>query len=264
LKSGESLADGDSCLSVGGVEEMGVGPECGARVGVAEPAGNGPDANAASGESGGGEMAEGGEGDVGQLEAVPQGSEGTGHPVGSVRGGAVEALGPDAGGGREADVGHGSPLDNSFPVGSKHLDGRKHARDKRLDSEEALGAPPPEHATSQRMSPPGISFFYAALDQETCLAELRGVDGEMATVARWVTQRPCWVVNLDFVPDLPSIFDPDGAPLRSSIIFLQSFTEEIRHPVRAHDNPAVDYVPTQAVAEYIRHVLKSDDGRDQV
>jgi hypothetical protein len=63
------------------------------------------------------------EGDVGQLEAVPQGSEGAGHPVGSVRGGAVEGLGPDVGGGREADVGHSSPLVDSLAVGSEHLDG---------------------------------------------------------------------------------------------------------------------------------------------
>lgn len=74
-------------------------------------------------QRGGGEVAQRVEGDVGQLEAVPQGSEGTGHPVGSVRGGAVEGLRPDVGGGREADVGHGSPLVDSLPVGSKNLDG---------------------------------------------------------------------------------------------------------------------------------------------
>ena len=102
---------------------MGVGPECDARVGVAEAAGDGPDADPARGQRGGGEVAQRVERDAGQLEAVPQGSKGTGHPVGSVRGGAVEVLGPDVSGRREADVGHGSPLVDSFPVGSKHLDG---------------------------------------------------------------------------------------------------------------------------------------------
>jgi hypothetical protein len=42
-----------------------VGPECGARVGVPEPAGKGPDAEPASGQCGGGEVAQQGEGDVG-------------------------------------------------------------------------------------------------------------------------------------------------------------------------------------------------------
>jgi hypothetical protein len=110
------------------------------------------------------------------------------------------------------------------------------------------------------MSPPGISFFYAACDEPTALAELRGVDGEIATTADWLTRRDCFIVDLAQIPRLPSIFDEVLSHMRPTIRFLGRFVQEISRPVRAHDDPAVDYVPTQVVAEYIRHCVTSDDG----
>ena len=68
-------------------------------------------------------MAERVKGDVGQLQVVPQGAEGAGHPIGPIRGGGVEVLGPHVGGRGEADVGHRSPLVDSVTVRSKHVNG---------------------------------------------------------------------------------------------------------------------------------------------
>jgi hypothetical protein len=110
------------------------------------------------------------------------------------------------------------------------------------------------------MSPPGIAFFYAAFDEATALAELRGLDGEFATVAQWVTCRPTYIVDFARLPQVPSIFNRERAYLRPPIRFLHSFVREISKPVRAHDDPSVDYVPTQVVAEYIRHCIRSCGG----
>jgi hypothetical protein len=109
------------------------------------------------------------------------------------------------------------------------------------------------------MSPPGIAFFYAAADEKTALAELRGLDGEIATVAQWVTSRHTHVLDLVRLREVPSIFDREHAGLRPELRFLHRFSDEISKPVRAHDNPHVDYVPTQIVAEYVRHCVTKFD-----
>jgi hypothetical protein len=110
------------------------------------------------------------------------------------------------------------------------------------------------------MSPPGIPYFYGATDERTALAELRGLDGEVATVAFWMTRRDTFIVDLARLPEVPSIFDHEQAALRSERRFLHGFAREISKPMRAHDNPAVDYVPTQVVAEYIRHCVQNGFG----
>ena len=51
----ESLADGVCGVSVGGIEEMGVGPAGDARIGVAETARDGADADTLGRQGGGGE-----------------------------------------------------------------------------------------------------------------------------------------------------------------------------------------------------------------
>ncbi|MDP1820907.1 MAG: RES domain-containing protein [Acidimicrobiales bacterium] len=137
--------------------------------------------------------------------------------------------------------------------------GRKHHPAETYSTPAELGPPPVSKAGNQRMSPPGISFFYAAADDETALAELRGVDGEYATTATWMVNRLCRVVDLDpaRMPDMPSIFDLGRRHLRAPLAFLLRFAEEIAKPVRAGDDPAVDYVPTQVVAEYIRHIVRT-------
>jgi len=86
------VADGGGGIPVGGVEEVGVGPQGYAWVGMAEAAGDGPDANPASGQGGGREVAERMEGDVGQFEAVAQGAEGSRDAVGPVWRCCIEVL----------------------------------------------------------------------------------------------------------------------------------------------------------------------------
>lgn len=147
-----------------------------------------------------------------------------------------------------------------LPVDQEVVRGRKHRPGEDLSTAEQLGPPPSHLAGSQRMSPPGISFFYSALDDETALAELRGVDGEMATIVTWRLPDSTAVVDLVALGDVPSLFDEKRARLRGAFGFLQRFAEEVSSPVRAHDNPAVDYVPTQIIAEHIRHSITTPNG----
>ncbi len=143
------------------------------------------------------------------------------------------------------------PLSKGQPV----FRGRKHHPDTVLESLDDLGAPPPLVTPGQRMNPPGIPFFYGAHDEKTALAELQGLDGEVATVARWCSPRDSYIVDLASLVPVPSIFDSEPYAPRHQMLFLHRFAEEISKPMRAHDNPEVDYVPTQVVAEFIRRCL---------
>jgi hypothetical protein len=151
-----------------------------------------------------------------------------------------------------------------FPKGQPILRGRKHHPDAVLKSKDDLGAPPAGITPGQRMNPPGIPFFYGAHDERTALAELRGLDGEVATVASWRTVRDSYIVDLAGLVPVPSIFDHQPYASRPEMRFLHRFAVEISKPMRAHDNPDVDFVPTQVVAEFIRHCIHPPDSNEPI
>jgi hypothetical protein len=127
-----------------------------------------------------------------------------------------------------------------------------------------LGTPPVEHATvSNRMSPIGIPMFYGALDEDTAfdetVAAAPGADHDV-TVGVFTAQQPLHVVDLNALPDIPSVFERDRLDVRWSLIFLHHFADEVRKPINRDDREHLEYVPTQIVTEYFRHVCPTDHG----
>lgn len=147
-----------------------------------------------------------------------------------------------------------------LPSGTLLFRGRKHRPDEVFTTSADLGAPHARYAEAQRMSPPGISFFYGSTDAETCLAELRGLQGELAIVGRWSSNRPLTILDLVDLPATPSIFDWIYGDIHDLVLFARWFVGQITKPVLAHDRPQVDYIPSQVVAEFIRFAMTSDDG----
>jgi len=118
-----------------------------------------------------------------------------------------------------------------------------------------LGPPPGELAIqSNRMSPPGISLFYAADDEETALDEMRQ-PGTYA-LAEFEILKPTPVLDLTRVPLVPSFFDPASRESRSSIVFLAQFAEEISRPIERDDRIHLEYIPTQVMTEYFRREFR--------
>ena len=100
----------------------------------------------------------------------------------------------------------------------------------------ALGPPPTEHARfANRMSPAGVSMFYAAFEEPTALAETYvRHDGNPAeaTIAVFRLTADINILNLVDLPSMPSIFDGDEANLnRAAIGFLYDFNSEFTKPV---------------------------------
>jgi hypothetical protein len=128
---------------------------------------------------------------------------------------------------------------------------------KKLFSHSALGAPPDENAAANRMSPAGISMFYASGDARTAVAEIAAHDSEQrehAVVGAFRTLRPLRLLDLSTIDQisLPSVFDEARWQERADISFLKSFTRDITRPIRLDGREHREYAPTQVLTELIR------------
>ena len=59
-----------------------------------------------------------------------------------------------------------------------------------------MGAPPPNLASAGRLNPEGIPYFYAALERDTAIAEVRPWPGARFSVARFATRASLEVLDL--------------------------------------------------------------------
>ncbi len=145
-----------------------------------------------------------------------------------------------------------------LPAGTVTYRARGHARQEDSGGWGAaqVGTNLPKNTTgSSRMSPAGIPLFYGADDVETALAEVAHADDrEFFTVGKFVTTEPVTVIDLTYVPPVPSIFDPVLGGAQGQLRFLNELVDELRQPIdTARSN--LDYVPTQVFCEYFLHVF---------
>lgn len=127
-----------------------------------------------------------------------------------------------------------------------------------------LGSPPADKATvANRMSPVGIPMFYAAFDVETAVCETYESTAEekQAACATFSNIRDFLLIDLSRCPDIPSLFDETRRSSRGEVRFLVDFIQDFTKPVERIDAAHIEYVPTQIVTEYFRHVFKYNDGR---
>ncbi len=146
-------------------------------------------------------------------------------------------------------------------AGSTFYRGRPHPADRRPSSAGDLGSPPDQLAKTNRMTPAGVSAFYGASTRDGALAEVRAyAPKDDVSVGRFSTARPMLVIDLVDVPALPSAFDERRRRLRPAIRFLRAFTADVATPAHPDDREHLDYVPTQVVAEYLKHRFQHPDG----
>lgn len=125
-----------------------------------------------------------------------------------------------------------------------------------------LGPPPREKAVASRMSPAGIAHFYGAFDAVTAAAETlpRNSHAARMCLGEWQTTKTLTVIDLTSLPDFPSRYDLDRRSEMDRLSFLNSFIRAIASPIEKDGREHIDYVPSQIVSEYLRTVVRSDDG----
>ena len=127
-----------------------------------------------------------------------------------------------------------------------------------------LGPPPRDKAKyPNRMSPSGIPMFYGAADKKTAIAETydwSANERKDLVLAQFATAREMSVLDLRRVLEMPSIFDERHRHLRPGIQFLTRFIADFVRPIVKDGREHIEYVPTQIVTEYFRHVYPAGEG----
>lgn len=116
-----------------------------------------------------------------------------------------------------------------------------------------FSSPPFEKASSGRMNPQHISFFYGAIDHETCIYELRpGIEDEIA-VASFEVKKDLILFNFAVDVEIRAPSDEKYKEIDDGQFkpFLKEFLSHIQKPIRITDY-SHEYLPTQAFTEFIR------------
>ncbi|PEI83095.1 RES domain-containing protein [Bacillus toyonensis] len=118
-----------------------------------------------------------------------------------------------------------------------------------------MSAPPAQLATSGRANPRGISYLYTAIDRDTCIAELRPYKDAQITIATLRTKRPLHLIRLNVAKIFISPFQFEGDLFEGvrAYILYQILVRDLAKPVNP-DNWELDYLPTQYLAELIKHL----------
>jgi len=169
----------------------------------------------------------------------------------------------------------GFKLIHKIPVGTSLFRARIHSWRKKLSDIHDLGPPTAVQAKfSNRMSPAGIPMFYGSLDKKTAIQEVTRIRGEndfidrimrffswpkRVTSAEFKTTKEFLVLDLTKIPDCPSLFDVRRHGERAACIFLNEFVEDISRPIKKDGREHIEYVPTQVVTEYFRHIYRHTD-----
>ncbi|MDF1752008.1 MAG: RES family NAD+ phosphorylase [Verrucomicrobiales bacterium] len=116
-----------------------------------------------------------------------------------------------------------------------------------------LAGPPSEVASAGRMNAHGISVFYGAKDELTAIYEARPPVGSKVVVAEFSIQRTVRLLNITSLKSVEakgSSFDPSEVRRMERANFLRILSERMSRPVMPN-NELFEYLPTQAVADYL-------------
>ena len=97
-------------------------------------------------------------------------------------------------------------------------------------------------------------MFYGAEDLDTCIAEVRPPVGSYVASAEFEITKTLKILDLEQMRALylrgASVFQPDYKSLVERADFLGELVEILSRPIMPRDE-RLDYLPTQAVAEYL-------------
>ena len=121
-----------------------------------------------------------------------------------------------------------------------------------------LGPPPSDKTTAGRMNAEGIPVFYGALEEKTCVSEVRAPVGSFVILLKFDLLKPIRVLDLEALPEVYSEyshFDPNYTKERSRARFLEELVGELSRPVLPREATR-EYIVTQIVSEYLANRVK--------
>ncbi|MBE7633584.1 RES domain-containing protein [Tenacibaculum finnmarkense genomovar ulcerans] len=120
-------------------------------------------------------------------------------------------------------------------------------------SNDKMGNPPNEFATSGRANPKGISYLYLGSRIETTFYESRASLFDYASVAEFRVKEDIKILDLRNPEyDIIRWSEEDIIDMFLTYAnFIKTLQEEISLPIRKQDKD-LDYIPTQYISEYIK------------
>lgn len=119
-----------------------------------------------------------------------------------------------------------------------------------------ITSPSDDKAFNNRMSPAGISMFYASFNKEIAKNEASGDDQKGILIGKFRPKRRLRLVDLTAIPNDLSFW----MNYYQENKFLNKFIKEVTKPIGSKDKD-IEYVPTQIFTEYIRYMFKDYKGR---
>jgi len=130
-----------------------------------------------------------------------------------------------------------------------------------------LGLVPKSMASSQRMTPAGISSLYCSLDRNTCLCELRSIVGDIVISGAFKAITGLKLIDLSLLADACKAsldkldyFHEGFRSMAHAFEFLKDITFKLSKPLGRQDE--LGYLSTQVFFEYLR--VKYSDSVDGV
>ena len=108
------------------------------------------------------------------------------------------------------------------------------------------------------MNAQGIPVFYGAMDESTCISEIRPPVGSYVVLAKFEMLRPMRLLDLLTLKEVyvgGSYLDPEYGVRKARAEFLRDLVSELSQPVMPQDE-AVEYLTTQVVAEYLANKVE--------
>lgn len=118
-----------------------------------------------------------------------------------------------------------------------------------------IGPAPNKFAGANRFSAEGISIFYGAEDEDTAIKEVINSDkkDECISIGKFYPRQELNLIDLRQISSAG--FFNENINLIEPSRFLKKFVENISKKIEKDGNERIEYIPSQIVTEYFRHVL---------
>lgn len=137
---------------------------------------------------------------------------------------------------------------------ARQAQSQKQAEEIYRDPARQFGPTPKHLASSQRMTPNGISALYCALERETCLSEIRSITGDQVVSAALTPISELKLLDLTVLrrvePPALTLLDEGFRESLHRKVFLDSLVKKMSRPKARNDD--LSYLSTQVVFEYLR------------
>lgn len=138
---------------------------------------------------------------------------------------------------------------------------RQHKSAEEVKSCKDIGSPPNDKASANRFSAEGISMFYGAENERTAIEEIidRDEPNDLISIAEFYPATELTLIDLRNINQI-GFFNFDAVELYEPSRFLSSFVHQVSIKIDWSQNRRIEFVPSQVVTEYFRHVLPSKAG----